>query len=117
MGFAEEAKNVAERQKDAGADQLQHMADAVHAAAREVEGQLPPAAADYIRNAATRLEDAVGSLKEKSVDDLMKDFSRFASERPALLFGGAVFAGLALSRFLKSSADETSRSETNYGGA
>jgi hypothetical protein len=117
MGFAEEAKNIAERQKDAGADQLQHMADAVHAAAREVEGQLPPAAADYIRKAATRLEQTVGSLKEKSVDDLTKDFSRFASERPALLFGGAMFAGFALSRFLKSSADERNASEANYDGA
>jgi hypothetical protein len=64
-----------------------------------------PQAATFVHDAATRLEGAAASLRERSVDDLLRSFNNFARSQPAALFGGAVLAGFALSRFLKSSAE------------
>jgi hypothetical protein len=105
-GAVEPLKNrmreIAEQQKDAGADQISSIADAVHDAAHELEGKLP-AAADYIHSAAERLERASSDMRNRDVDDLLSVCSDFARREPAAFFGGAMIAGFALTRFLKSS--------------
>jgi hypothetical protein len=63
-----------------------------------------PQAAGLIHDAATRLEGAAASLRDRSVDDLLRSLNDFARNQPAAFFGSAVLAGFALSRFLKSSA-------------
>jgi hypothetical protein len=100
------AGKVAEQQKEAGADQIGGIARAVHGAAREIEDKMPQAAS-FVHDAATRLEGAAASLRERSVDDLVRSFNDFARTQPAVFFGGAVLAGFALSRFLKSSAESS----------
>ena len=97
------ARKVAEQQKQAGADQIGGVARAVHGAAREIEHKMPQAAG-LIHDAATRLEGAAASLRDRSVDDLLRSLNDFARSQPAAFFGSAVLAGFALSRFLKSSA-------------
>jgi hypothetical protein len=99
---ARQARTVAEQQKDAGAEQLGGMARAIHGAARELEDQMPQAA-QFVQDAATKLEGAADALRERSVDDLLATFGRFARTQPLAFFGGAVLAGFAVSRFLKSS--------------
>jgi hypothetical protein len=101
------ARRIAEQQKQAGADQIGGVARAVHGAAREIEQELPHAAG-FIHDAAAKLEGAAGSLRERSVDDLIRSLNNFARSQPAAFFGGAVLAGFALSRFLKSSAELSS---------
>jgi hypothetical protein len=64
-----------------------------------------PQAAGFIHDAAAKLEGEAASLRERSVDDLIRSLDNFARNQPAVLFGGAVLAGFALSRFLKSSAE------------
>jgi hypothetical protein len=98
------ARKVAEQQKQAGAEQIGGVASAVHGAAREIEHTMPQAAG-FVHNTATRLEEAAASLRERSVDDLFRSLNNFARSRPAVFFGGAVLAGFALSRLLKSSAE------------
>jgi hypothetical protein len=97
------ARKVAEQQKQAGADQIGGVARAVHGAAREIEQKMPQAAG-LIHDAATRLEGAAASLRDRSVDDLLRSLNDFARSQPAAFFGSVVLAGFALSRFLKSSA-------------
>jgi hypothetical protein len=97
-----QAGKFAEEQKQSGAERIGTMATAIHGAARELEGRMPAAAA-YVHDAAARMEDAASTLRERSVDDLMKSIDKFAQSRPGALFGGAMLAGFALSRFLKSS--------------
>lgn len=97
-----QAGKFAEEQKHSGAERIGSMATAIHSAARELEGRMPAAAA-YVHDAAAGMEDAAATLREHSVDDLMKGLDEFARTRPSALFGGAVLAGFALSRFLKSS--------------
>jgi hypothetical protein len=99
----ERARTVAEQQKKAGADQIGGVARAIHGAAHEIEQEMPHAAG-FIHDAAAKLEGAADSLRERSVDDLIRSLNNFARSQPATFFGGAVLAGFALSRFLKSSA-------------
>jgi hypothetical protein len=111
-GAVEPLKNrmreIAEQQKDAGADQISSIAEAVHGAAHEFEGKLP-AAADYIHSAADRLERASSNIRNRGVDDLLNACGSFARREPAAFFGGAMIAGFAISRFLKSSGSSLSR--------
>jgi len=102
------AEALAEDQKQRGADRVGGLARVVHGAAQELEPELPQAAA-YIHDAASGLERASTSLRERSVEELIGELGRLAREQPAVLFGGAVLAGIALSRFLKSSRDAAQR--------
>ena len=99
----EQARDAAEQQKRAGAEQLGSVARAVHGAAGELEQQLPHAAR-YVHEAADRLDSAASALRERNVEDILRSVTQFARSQPATFFGSAVFAGFALSRFLKSSA-------------
>jgi uncharacterized phage infection (PIP) family protein YhgE len=98
-----EARRIASQQKAAGADRLGDVADAVHGAARSLESGMPQMAS-YVHDAAVRLEDAAKTLRQRNVDDLMGEIGRFARSQPALFFGGAMLAGFALTRFLRSTA-------------
>jgi HPt (histidine-containing phosphotransfer) domain-containing protein len=97
-----EAHRIASQQKNAGADRLGEVAGAVHGAARSLETGMPQMAS-YVHDAAARLEDAAKTLRQRNVDDLMDEITRFARSQPVLFFGGAMLAGFALTRFLKSS--------------
>lgn len=108
------AHSIMQRQKDYGADQMDGIARAAHGAAHELESQLPMAA-DYVRDAATRLERASASLRERDVEDLLGSIAQFARSQPAALFGGAVVAGFAISRFLKSSGHRPHQTRTHGG--
>lgn len=96
-------RDVAGRQKLAGADVMDATSRAIRSAADDLEDQ-SPAVADVIRDGAERISSTASALRQRNVDELFESAGRFARERPAALFGVAVVAGLALSRFLKSSA-------------
>jgi hypothetical protein len=100
----EQARGFAEKQKQAGAEQIGGVARAVHGVAAGLENELP-FAAPYVREAAAKLESASDALKQKSVDDLAKSIGDFARAQPVAFLGGAVLAGFVLARFLKSSAE------------
>jgi hypothetical protein len=102
----EKALEVAQQQKDAGADQVGHFARAMHGAASELESEMPQFA-DYVHQAGQKLEELAGDLRKGSVEELMDKFGQYAKDQPALVFGGAMVAGFALTRFLKSSARHT----------
>jgi ABC-type transporter Mla subunit MlaD len=99
----ETVQSFAEQQKAMGADQIRGVAQAAHRAAEEVERQLPGVARS-VHKVASRLDVASSSLREQSVEELIETLSSFGREQPAMVFGGAVLAGFALSRFLKASS-------------
>jgi hypothetical protein len=106
----DKARKMAQDQKVAGADQLASLGKAAHSAASELGKELPQAAG-YIHSAAQTLENASSALRERSVEDLVSMFNKFATRNPAAAFAGSVLAGFALSRFLKSSsADQRNQS-------
>jgi hypothetical protein len=95
------AEGIPERQA-AGAAQLDDVAGAVHRAADELQNQIP-VASDFVHGAASRLEQGAEALRTRSISDLMASFTEFGRKEPLALFGGAVIAGFAAVRFLKSS--------------
>jgi hypothetical protein len=102
----EQARDFAERQKSAGAEQIGGVARAVHGAADKLEQDIP-FAAEYVRQAADTIEGAAEKLKQKSVDDIAQSIADFARAQPVAFLGGAVLAGFVLARFLKSSGDSS----------
>jgi hypothetical protein len=107
---ASEAEEVVERQKEAGAERVDEMAKAVHGAADELGKQMPQAA-ELVHAAASRLEQGAEALRERNLGDLAGTFTEMGQKEPLALFGGAVVAGFAISRFLKSSSSSARRGE------
>ena len=69
----------------------------------------PTSSAGYVHGAASRIESVSAALRDRSIEDLLQNAGRLARSQPAALFGGAVLAGIALSRFLKSSESSVRR--------
>jgi hypothetical protein len=105
------AATLARHQKEAGAERLSGIAGAVHAAADEIERQVP-GAGSYMHDAATRIDTMAGSLRERSLSELADGVRHLGHDRPLALFGGAVLAGFALSRFLKSGQEKPGHSRS-----
>jgi hypothetical protein len=108
-GLKESAAQLAGQQKEAGARQLSGIAGAVHAAADQLQDQLP-GAATYIHDAAERIDHVASDLRNRNLTDIADGLRRLGQERPLALFGGAVLAGFVMARFLKSAADGDARS-------
>ena len=111
----DKALEIASQHKDAGAEQLQVAARAIHGAARELESAMPQFAG-YVHEVGKRLDDIASDIRGDSLDGLMSRLGEFGRNQPVLIFGGALVAGFALSRFLKSSAqNEVSKGTLNSG--
>ena len=103
--ITDKAKELAEAQKQSGAERIGGVAAAARNAADDLEQDLPRAAG-YIHQAADTMERASAALKEQSIDELIGGLGRFARSQPAAFFGAAMLTGFALSRFLKNSATQ-----------
>jgi hypothetical protein len=111
---AGELETSAEDQKRRGAETMRTFAGAVQHAAAELDQQSPVVARQF-RTAAQKVEDLSESLRDRSIRDLVNDASDLARRQPLWFFGGAVVAGFALSRFLKSSAVASTQSFERTG--
>lgn len=101
-------------QKTAGADYIGSIAQAVHRAAGEFDGEVPQAA-KYIRQAADQLEGVANAVRERDMRELVGEVQNFARRQPTLFFGGAMLLGFAALRFLKSSS--SSQKNTHLGNS
>lgn len=99
----EKLMDTAERQKAAGADYVNGVADAVRRAANEFEDQVPQAA-EYIRYAADQINSVSDSLRRRDVGQMLSDVQSFARRQPTAFLGLSLLAGFAAVRFLRSSA-------------
>lgn len=97
------AADFAEAGKQQGAERIDRLGRAVHGAADELGKEIPQAA-DYVHTAAEGLETAAEHLRDRSVEDLIGSFNRFARQQPIAAFAGALLAGFVVSRFIKSSS-------------
>jgi hypothetical protein len=111
--FKEKASSFAEEQKRSGTEKLERIAGAVGRAADDLEKESPETAR-YVRNAAESVRDFSSSLRDRRVEDLASDARAFGGRLPGLVFGGAVLAGLAVTRFLKSSRERDNRQSAAY---
>jgi hypothetical protein len=105
-GVAREAAvNIGEAPKTAGADAIEGVGRAVRNAADDI-GKESPLVAGYVRDAAVNIDKVASGLRDHTVGDLLDMVTRFGRQQPVAFFAGAIVAGFALSRFVKSGMNE-----------
>ena len=114
MEMANDAKDKVEaavsQRKSLGADYIGSIAQATGRAAREFEAELPQAA-HYIRQTSEQIQGVADTVRQRDVRELVGEVQDFARRQPTLFFGGAVVAGFAALRFLKSTAPKPGNGE------
>ena len=98
------ARSAADQQKHAAVGRVEGIAHALRTASDELRDQGQPIVAEYSRYAAEGLESMAQSLDRRQVGDFVNGIEQFARERPVAFIGGAMVAGFALARFMKSSS-------------
>ena len=107
------ARSAADEQKNVAAERVGGVARALGVASDDLHDQGQSLVAGYSRHVAEGLESMAQSLSRRSLGDLVEGVEDFARERPVAVLGGAMVAGFALARFMKSSAGR--RSERGAG--
>ncbi|MCJ8139184.1 hypothetical protein [Falsirhodobacter halotolerans] len=94
-----------ESAKNRAADEISRTSDALRAAARELDD------GSIQHQMFTEASNAVGSvstaLTDRSISEIVEDLAQFGRRNPAAVIGGAVLAGLIVSRFARASAKGT----------
>jgi hypothetical protein len=85
-------------------DTLHHVADAVRGAGSDLRGERPEFA-NVATTVADQVDRAASYLQQHDASEAMDAATDFARRQPVLVVGGALLAGLALGRFLRSAAD------------
>jgi hypothetical protein len=96
------AFNKLDAQRERAATGLGSMVDALRESGRQLQGQ-NAAMASYVDGAASQLERFSGGIRERDLQQIVRDVEGFARQRPAIFLGSAFALGLAMARFLKSS--------------
>lgn len=99
-----EGQRLASEQKEVATSSLLDLASAIRNAADELERRQQTQVANMARTLAGGLEDFSRSIRQRNFQDMMSDVQRFARDHPAVFFGGALLAGLAVARFTKSTS-------------
>jgi hypothetical protein len=94
------AQYTAERQKAAGAERVEHVAEALRSSAEHLEGS-EKQLAELVGSAAGQLENLAHSLREKDFSSLMTEMEDFGRRQPAVFMGAAVALGFGIARFAK----------------
>ena len=101
--IGEELNKGVEGQKRRGLEAVRSFAGAVDTAAQELEQQSPQVAR-YVRDAAESLQSLTRNIEGRNLKDLVRNATDLARSNPTLFMVGAVAAGFAIARFMKSSA-------------
>ena len=94
-------RRVAEGQRERGADAIESIAKALHIAARELGGS-SPMVGRYVDGAAGSLVRGAQAVRDESPSELLRRTTELARQQPMMTFAGAILAGIAMSRFIKS---------------
>ena len=70
--------------------------------------------ADYVRDAAKKIDRLADDLRDKSAGDLLSSATEYGRTHPVMMLAGAAVVGFALSRLIKAGvADPTTYPETS----
>ena len=112
------ALSAVDEQKETAIGGIEGVANALRSASDDLRERGQPLAAEYSRQVADGLESLANWVSRRNVDDVTGGLEDFARQRPVAFIGGAMVAGFALARFMKSSSARRSRtSEHEYRGA
>lgn len=113
---AEQATGRLEEQKTAASSGISTVAHAFRQTGQHLRGQEQEGVAQYIDQAAQRLEQFSHYLGEHDLKDLARDAEQFARREPALFLGGAFAVGMLAARFLKSSGSSGGGDQERWRG-
>lgn len=113
---AAQGRNFAKRQKNAAADELQVVGDALCRVADEMQQNEEATVVHLAGTAGQQLRELGEQLRRKDVPTLMRDASDYARRSPGTFFAGTLIAGFLLARFMKSS-QQPERSQAGNGHA
>jgi hypothetical protein len=112
------ARSAVDHQKEAAIGGVEGVAHALRSASDDLRERGQPLAAEYSRQVADGLESLTNWVSRRNIDDVTGSLEDFARQRPVAFIGGAMVAGFALARFMKSSSVRRSRtSGYEYRGA
>lgn len=116
-GVAQDVKRQGHEQfearKQTAADQTEKLAGVVDRVSEELRDQDQESLADYAGQLAGSMKNFAENLRQRSLDELVKDTQQLARSNPTLFLMGSVAVGIALSRFLKASAERSGPSRNN----
>ncbi len=92
----------AQDQKRAGAEYLSGIAESIRRAAREFDQV--PFAANYIRTAASGVDNVAETVRNGDFSELITETQNFARRQPTLFVGLSMLAGFGVTRLLKGAA-------------
>ncbi|MET0984921.1 MAG: hypothetical protein ABW034_05880 [Steroidobacteraceae bacterium] len=103
----DEGRQKLEGGKEGAAHKAEQLADAVNRASDELHQHQEYGLADYASQVASGINSFADTLRHRSIDDLIAETESLARRSPTLFFVSSIGVGLALSRFLKASARNT----------
>ena len=106
----ETAQDMAQRQKAAGAERVEHVAEAMRSSAEQLESS-EKQLAELVGSAAGQLENFAHSLREKDFSALLAEMEDFGRRQPAVFMGAAVALGFGVARFAKAGSGRSGQHE------
>jgi hypothetical protein len=107
-------KDKLETGKKTAAAGMEQLAGVLDEATESLERSEQQSLAGYAQELAGSVRSFANNLRDRSVDDLIGETQTLARRNPTLFFFGSVAVGIALSRFVKASAErESSRFPDN----
>jgi len=110
----QEGQEKIEGGKQAAADQMETIAEAIDSAGSQLD-ESQPTLATY----ASKLAEGVGGLatrlREDSVEDIYRDVRGVATRHPALFMLGSAALGVMIARFMKVSGEQAIETESSSG--
>jgi len=97
-------RGLLDRQKSAAGEELHSVADVMREAARKFEEREEGGLAGYAAQAADALDGLSTKLRERNLDELLKDAEGALRAKPALGLAAALGVGFCVGRFLRAAA-------------
>ncbi|MFP4144677.1 MAG: hypothetical protein ACLFV3_05995 [Phycisphaeraceae bacterium] len=110
----EAARDRLDEQKHEAAHRVRAASEALRATSAKLREEDQEQAASYVDSAADRIDRVADYLRERPVTDIWHDVEYQARRHPAIFLGTAAVAGVAVARFLRSSAERREDEEQGH---
>jgi hypothetical protein len=111
----QQALTQASTQKEHAAGSLDAVAVALRQSSDQLRDKQQEPLAHLANTAAGRVEQFSGYLRNTDVQDMVRDVEQFAHRQPAAFIGGAFTLGILAARFLKSSGQASTGTQSSGG--
>lgn len=100
-----EGQEHVQQYREAAADKVDALAGSIQAAAEELQDDDVAGLSRHVADMAGGLNRLSDGLREKSVEQILRDVRRVARENPTLFIAGSIAIGFGISRFARASRE------------